>query len=93
MSELFDSGDISRWNPKKWSEIAGNTKIIQTWWNFLVYGLCNALFTGPSRTGKTRTVLLGIKAVLCTNRTADLNPCGECLTCKALETERYPSVP
>ena len=89
MNQPPESGDILRWYPKKWSEIAGNTKVIQAWWNFIVNGLCNALFTGPSRSGKTRTITLGIRAMLCTNRTADLNPCGQCLTCKAMDQERY----
>lgn len=89
MSQPLSAREILRWFPQKWSEIAGNTKIIQTWWNMLVHGLCNVLFTGPSRSGKTRVMSLGIKAMLCTNRAADLNPCGQCPTCKALGVERY----
>lgn len=88
MSDL-DPQEIRRWFPQKWSEFAGNQKIVQTWRDFLTNGPCNALFTGPSRTGKTRTVTLGIKALCCNDRTDDLNPCGRCPTCKALNGERH----
>ena len=65
---------IQRWFPERWSEIAGNSKMIQVWKNFLVNGPCNALFTGPNRSGKTRTISLGIRALVCTNRTPSLDP-------------------
>jgi len=60
----------------------GNAAIIQVWLNFIANGPCNALFTGPSRTGKTRTISLGIRALVCTNRTATHDPCGQCAACK-----------
>ncbi len=80
--------EILHWNPQKWSEIVGNRRIIQTWMGFLIHGVCNSLFTGPSRTGKTRVVSLGIKALCCTNRTDELNPCGKCSACKAIDGDR-----
>lgn len=89
MSGQPTSRDILRWFPQKWSEVAGNTQVIQTWWEFLTFGLCCTLFTGPSRTGKTRTIMLGIKALLCQDRTAELNPCGKCENCKTLGQERH----
>jgi len=76
--------EIQRWYPERWSEIAGNAKVIEAWWNFLVYGPCNVLITGPSRTCKTRLITLGIRTLLCNRREADQNPCGQCSPCKLL---------
>ena len=79
---------IQRWFPSKKSEIAGNMAIVSQLWNFIKNGSCNALITGPSRTGKTRTILLWVKAFLCTNRTVDLDSCGKCDTCRMLGEAR-----
>ena len=75
---------IQRWYPKRWSEVAGNSAMIQVWINFIINGPCNALFTGMSRTGKTRTISLGVRSLVCTDRTATHDPCGKCEACKAL---------
>ena len=90
MSWSPNPGWIQRWFPERWSEIAGNSKMIQVWKNFIVNGPCNALFTGPNRSGKTRTISLGIRALVCTNRTPSLDPCGHCSACKALGEGRTP---
>lgn len=82
---------IQRWYPQQWSEIAGNVAMIQLWLNFIANGPCNALFTGPNRTGKTRTISLGIRALICPNRTATHNPCGHCAACKAVGDGRTDS--
>lgn len=74
---------IQRWFPRRWSEVAGNAAIVQFWMNAIVAGLCNALFTGPTRSCKTRTMNLGIRALVCSNRTEDHSPCGVCAACKA----------
>lgn len=79
---------IQRWYPRKWSEIAGNTDLIRHWKNFIQNGTCNGMFTGPNRTGKTRTVSLGIRALLCTKRTPTLDPCGQCQSCRLLGEAR-----
>ena len=76
--------EIQRWFPRRWSEIVGNAAMIQVWLNFLANGPCNALFTGMSRTGKTRTISLGIRALVCMNRTVTHDPCGVCGACKAI---------
>jgi hypothetical protein len=75
---------IQRWFPAKWSEMIGNAAVKRIWMNFLLNGLCNALFTGPTRSGKTRMISLGIRALVCTNRTDTLDPCGKCAACKTL---------
>jgi hypothetical protein len=88
MSDFPSPGDIQRWFPRRWSDIAGNAAVVETWKNFIKNGPVNALITGPSRSGKTRTISLGIRALFCTSRTRELDPCGSCPTCKALAEGR-----
>jgi len=88
MKGLPTPRQIQRWFPSCWSEIAGNSEVVETWKNFIANGLCNALFTGPSRSGKTRATRLGIRALLCPNRTGLLSPCGKCSACKATDEGR-----
>lgn len=76
--------DIQRWYPERWSEIAGNSRVVRGWYDFLKNGGTNTLLTGPSRTGKTRTTALGIMAVMCPRRTPQQDPCGICSSCQAL---------
>lgn len=72
---------LQRWFPKRWSEMIGNAEMVKVWMDFIKNGPCNAIFTGPSRSGKTRTISLGIRALACPHRTATLDPCGECRSC------------
>lgn len=85
MNGYPNPADFQRWNPDNWSEIVGNSEMVETWKNFIQNGPCNALFTGPSRSGKTRVISLGIRSLLCPNRTVSLDPCGKCDACKMLE--------
>ncbi len=80
--------EIQRWYPGRWSEIAGNSRLVQAWHDFLRHGGTNMLFTGPSRTGKTRTIALGIMAAMCPRRSAKMDPCGVCSTCQQLMNAR-----
>jgi len=79
---------IRRWYPGCWDEVTGNSEVVETWKNFIRNGLCNSLFTGPSRSGKTRVISLGIRALLCPDRTDSLCPCGKCAACKATDDGR-----
>lgn len=89
MNKAPTSRDIQRWYPQKWREIAGNSEMVQAWRDFTVHGGCNMLFTGPSRTGKTRTIALGVKSLLCSERNKDLDPCGHCQSCRAVDEARH----
>ena len=86
MSEAPSPRDIETWSPAKWDHIAGNSELVQTLRNFAQNSPSNLLVTGPWRSGKTRTIKLGIKAMLCENRSQDLNPCGVCPSCRAVDT-------
>lgn len=90
MNDYPSPREIQRWYPSKWNEIAGNGDFVRTWKNFILNGLCNSLFTGPSRFGKTRTITLGVRSVLCTERTETLDPCGKCGSCIATMDGRSP---
>ena len=88
MSFSPSPGWIQRWYPRKWSEIVGNTDIVRHWRNFILNGTCNGMFTGPNRSGKTRSVSLGISSLLCTDLTPELDPCGRCQSCRLLGEAR-----
>lgn len=88
MSSDPSPGDIQRWYPSKWSEIAGNAPLVKLWKDYITNGPCNTACTGPNRTGKTRLTSLGIRALLCINRTPTLDPCGKCSCCKMLGEAR-----
>lgn len=88
MSTPLTPRDIQRWYPSRWDQIAGNSAMIATWWDMLQNGPCNTLFTGPHRTGKTRTISLGVESLLCPYRTKALDPCGVCPSCKAVKEAR-----
>ncbi|REJ67329.1 MAG: hypothetical protein DWQ31_11730 [Planctomycetota bacterium] len=79
------SREIERWSPTKWSEIAGNSGLIRVWLDFIRNSPCNTLVTGPRRSGKTRTILHGIKSLLCKLRSDSLDPCGLCRSCQAVD--------
>lgn len=81
--------EIQRWFPKKWTEIAGNSKCKQMLQQLLREGLCNLIITGPSRTGKTRLTSLLIRAACCPHRDKQMNPCGKCSTCSDVEEGRF----
>jgi hypothetical protein len=85
MTALPNIGDIERWYPQRWSEIAGNyamKRILQAFSRD--HQLFNMLFTGESRSGKNRTVALAIKSFFCLDRPENLDPCNHCRSCNSL---------
>jgi len=85
VNKLPTPRDIERWSPRRWDDIAGNHELKATLQNFIRSGPCNLLVTGPKRTGKTRTIKHGIKALACPHRTEDLNPCNKCSLCRDVD--------
>lgn len=90
MSSLPTIYDIERWYPERWSEIAGNHVMKAILQAFVKNQRpFNMFFTGESRSGKNRTVALGILAFFCLHRSQDLDPCHECNNCKALSNGQH----
>lgn len=88
MSTPLSPREIQRWYPSQWDQIVGNSALITAWLSMIANGPCNTLFTGPHRSGKTRVISLGIRALLCPNRTPTLDPCGACPSCQAMREAR-----
>ncbi|MEZ6142072.1 MAG: hypothetical protein R3B84_16020 [Zavarzinella sp.] len=88
MNKHLSPREIQRWYPGQWSDIVGNSKLVQAWHDLIKNGGTNMLVTGPSRTGKTRSISLGIMAAMCPNRSVELNPCYKCSTCEQLVNAR-----
>lgn len=81
MSRPLTSREIQTWQPQKWSEVTGNSRLIRTWHRMIEQGPFNLLSTGHNGTGKTRIAKLGLKSLTCSERTG-YDPCGKCHSCK-----------
>ncbi len=76
-----------KWRPKHFEEVIGQEHVTRSLQNALrANKLAHAyLFTGTRGVGKTSIARLFAKAVRCENRGPDMNPCGECQSCKEIE--------
>ena len=72
-----------KYRPQRFSDVAGQTVIVQTLQNALRSGrLAHAfLFSGPRGVGKTTVARLLARALNCQKGVAD-EPCGECESCR-----------
>ena len=72
-----------KYRPEKFSEVVGQDHVTQTLAREILDGsVAHAyLFAGPRGTGKTTSARLLAKALNCTDRGDDGEPCGTCDSC------------
>ena len=72
-----------KYRPKTFAEVVGQAHVVRTLQNQLKNNAVGHayLFTGPRGVGKTTIARLLARAVNCTNRTQDGEPCGTCRAC------------
>lgn len=79
-----------KYRPDTFESLVGQDTIARTLKNSIVRGqLAHAyLFCGPRGVGKTTTARIFAKAINCSNPSADMEPCGECESCKSFSEGR-----
>ena len=79
-----------KWRPKTFSEVTGQTHIVQALANALVTGRVHHafLFAGTRGVGKTTIARILAKALNCESGVT-AEPCGECSACKAVDEGRF----
>ncbi len=88
MSEYIVSA--RKYRPDSFESLIGQDNIAKTLKNSIVRGkLAHAyLFCGPRGVGKTTTARIFAKAINCSNPSPDMEPCGECESCRSFQEGR-----
>lgn len=79
-----------KWRPAEFSSVVGQEHVTQTLKNAIRQGRLHHayLFSGPRGVGKTTTARILARALNCENPSEDLEPCGECDTCRGITEGR-----
>ena len=79
-----------KWRPKVFSEVVGQTHVVQALANALVSGRIHHafLFTGTRGVGKTTLARIFAKSLNCESGTS-AEPCQQCATCTSIDEGRY----
>ena len=79
-----------KYRPDSFETLIGQDNIAQTLKNSIIRGkLAHAyLFCGPRGVGKTTTARIFAKAINCSNPSPEMDPCGECESCRSFQEGR-----